>query len=197
YSGPSSGLASVGGTCTDKAGNTSAPVSSTFQYDDTGPSVTPTPSRGPDANGWYNHPVTVSFSGTDALSGGVSCDAPVTYSTPAWATASRGGSCSDVAGTLTSVAFPLKYDATKPVVTATAGRAPDANGWYNHTLGISFSGGDATSGVVSCTPRIDYSSPDSASAAATGPGTHNAGKTRSETPRCQDAATGASARGTA
>ncbi|MGN6431107.1 MAG: hypothetical protein ACTHNB_10320 [Gaiellaceae bacterium] len=181
YSGPSSGLASVGGTCTDKAGNTSAPVSSTFQYDDTGPAVTPTPSRGPDANGWYNHPLTVSFSGTDALSGGVSCDAPVTYSTPDSATASLGGSCSDAAGNVTSVGFPLKYDATKPDVTATAGRAADANGWYNHTLGISFSGGDATSGVVSCTPQIDYSGPDSASAAATGTCTDNAGNTGSGT----------------
>ena len=181
YSGPDSGGASVSGTCSDKAGNTSGSVSSTFKFDHDGPSVTATPSRGADANGWYNHALTVSFSGTDAVSGGVSCDAPVTYAAPDSANASVGGSCSDMAGNVTSVGFPLQYDATKPVVTATAGRAPDANGWYNHTLGISFSGNDATSGLASCVPQISYSGPDSASAAASGTCTDKAGNTDSAT----------------
>jgi hypothetical protein len=181
YSGPDSGGASVSGVCSDRAGNTSAAVASTFQFDDDGPSVTATPSRGSDANGWYNHALTVSFSGTDAVSGGVSCDAPVGYSGPDSATASLGGSCSDKAGNVTSVGFPLQYDGTKPVVTATAGRASDVSGWYNHTLGISFSGNDATSGVVSCVPRIDYSGPDSATASATGTCTDKAGNTDSGT----------------
>jgi len=177
YSGPDSGGASVSGTCSDKAGNTSGAVASTFQFDDDGPSVTATPSRGPDANGWYNHALTVSFSGIDAVSGGVTCDTPVTYSAPDSATASLGGSCFDKAGNLTSVGFPLQYDGTKPVVTATAGRAPDVNGWYNHALGVSFSGNDAMSGVTSCVPQIGYSGPDSATAAATGTCTDKAGNT--------------------
>ena len=181
YSGPDSGGASVSGTCSDNAGNASGSVLSTFQFDDDGPSVTATPSRGADENGWYNHALTVSFSGTDAVSGGVSCDAPANYSGPDSVTASLGGSCSDKAGNVTSVGLPLQYDGTKPVVTATAGRAPDANGWYNHTLGISFSGNDVTSGVASCAPRIDYSGPGSATAAASGTCTDKAGNTDTAT----------------
>jgi hypothetical protein len=179
YSGPDSGGASVSGSCSDNAGNASGAVSSTFQFDHDGPSVTATPSRGADANGWYNHALTVSFFGTDAVSGGVTCDAPVGYSGPDSLSASLGGSCSDKAGNVTSVGFPLQYDGTKPVVTATAGRAPDVNGWYNDTLGISFSGNDATSGLASCVPRIDYSGPDSATAVANGTCTDKAGNTDS------------------
>ena len=68
--------ASVSGTCRDRAGNTSASSRFGFQYDETDPVVTATPSRNPDSNGWYNHALSVSFSGTDATSGIDSCVPP-------------------------------------------------------------------------------------------------------------------------
>src|SRR4249919_26848 len=37
------------------------------------PSVSASPSRGPDANGWYNHGLDVAFSGGDGVSGISSC----------------------------------------------------------------------------------------------------------------------------
>ncbi len=41
----------------------------------------------------------------------------------------------------------IKRDATPPTVTVVPGRAPDANGWYNHAVTVGFSGADATSGI--------------------------------------------------
>ena len=91
----------------------------------TGPVVTATPSRSPDSNGWYNHGLSVSFSGTDATSGMGSCVAPQSYSGPDNANASVSGSCQDRAGNVTVRNFALSYDATAPTVTgANASRAP-------------------------------------------------------------------------
>ena len=168
YSGPDTASASVSGSCRDKAGNQSGSSVFGFKYDATGPSVSATPGRTPDANGWYNHLVAISFAGADATSGGVSCVAPQSYAGPDSASASVTGSCADAAGNRTTASFALKYDATGPTVTATAGRGADANGWYNHPLTVSFAGSDGTSGVESCVAPQSYSGPDSASASVNG-----------------------------
>src|SRR5205823_187694 len=157
--------AAVYGTCRDNAGNTGSGALP-FQYDSTPPAVTGTAGRSPDANGWYNHSLTVSFSGTDATSGVASCASP-TYSGPDDAGAIVTGSCRDNAGNTGSGALPFQYDATPPAVAGTAGRSPDANGWYNHSLTVSFSGTDATSGIASCVSPT-YSGPDDAGAAVSG-----------------------------
>jgi hypothetical protein len=76
------------------------------------------PSRGADANGWYNHPVDIQFSGSDATSGLASCTS-VSYGGPDTAGTSVSGSCRDqagnVSGTVSSQSF--KYDATPPKLT--------------------------------------------------------------------------------
>src|SRR2546422_967514 len=69
YAGPDTAAGSLDGTCTDAVGN-SASMSFPFAYDDTPPDVTATASRTPDVDSWYNAPLSVSFAGTDALSGG-------------------------------------------------------------------------------------------------------------------------------
>ena len=68
YGGPDGGAITLTGTCSDNAGN-SASKSLTIKYDSTPPTVTAVMSRRPDANGWYNRPVDVTFSGTDGGSG--------------------------------------------------------------------------------------------------------------------------------
>ena len=168
YSGPDDATGSVNGTCRDRAGNISAAGTFNFQYDATGPVVTSTPSRAPDSNGWYNHALTVGFTGTDATSGVDSCVAPQSYSGPDSANASVTGSCRDRAGNTTVKVHSFSYDSTAPQVTgASASRGPDRNGWYNHTLSITFAGADATSGIDSCT-QTSYSGPDSANASVSG-----------------------------
>jgi hypothetical protein len=175
YSGPDTAGAAVYGTCTDKAGNTGTGALS-FPYDATPPTAKGTVGRAPDANGWYNHPLPISFSGSDALSGLASCSSP-TYSGPDTAGAAVSGSCVDKAGNTTSSSVSFDYDATPPVVTVAAGRVPDANGWYNHALTVSFSGSDATSGLAGCSPAATYGGPDNAGAAAYGSCWDNAGNT--------------------
>ena len=86
-----------------------------LQIDRTAPGVTAaTPARPPDHEGWYTAPVTVAFSGSDALSGLASCTAG-SYAGGDSAAASVTGTCTDVAGNRSApFAFPLRYDATAP-----------------------------------------------------------------------------------
>ena len=134
----------------------------------TAPAAGASLARGPDANGWYSKPITVSFAGSDATSGIASCTAPGTYTGPDAAAASVVGNCTDAAGNRTSAAASIPYDSTPPSVVAVPDRPPDANGWYSKPLSISFKGNDKGSGVASCTPPIRYASPDGADAKATG-----------------------------
>jgi hypothetical protein len=171
YSTPDKAAATVPGSCKDKAGNQSGTITSAaFNYDATAPQATgSTRSRPADANGWYNHALTVSFQGSDAISGIASCS-QVSYGTPDKLNATVSGTCQDNAGNqsgaVTSASF--NYDATKPQATSsTRSRLPDVNGWYNHVLTVSFQGSDATSGIDSCS-QINYGAPDKVGAAVTG-----------------------------
>ena len=89
YSGPDSGTASTTGTCTDNAGNVSAPKTLSFQFDATPPGLSAS-ARSADANGWYNHPVDVAFQGSDAVSGVDTCTS-ASYSGPDSGSASVAG----------------------------------------------------------------------------------------------------------
>jgi hypothetical protein len=138
-------------TLTYSNGATSAlPV--TIKRDATPPTVTgASAGRGPDANGWYNSPVGITFNGTDATSGIGACTS-TTYSGPGTAAASFSGNCTDQAGnTSGAVSFgPIKYDSSPPSVSGSVTRGPDANGWYNHPVGFVASGSDGLSGISSC-----------------------------------------------
>jgi hypothetical protein len=168
YSGPDDGAASLEGQCTDHAGNASASVAFDFKYDSTAPVATATPDRAADHNDWYNHALTVTFSGSDATAGLDSCDAPAAYSGPDTAGVSVSGNCQDHAGNTASASYSFKYDATAPVsVAAAADRATDQNGWYNHALTLTWTGTDATSGIAACT-KTSYAGPDAAAASVQG-----------------------------
>jgi hypothetical protein len=175
YAGPDAVAASVPGTCRDRAGNESGSSALTLAYDATVPQVNGTPSRPTDANGWYNHALSVSFGGSDATSGVDACVPAQSYSGPDSATASVSGTCTDNAGNTGSRSVALKYDQTAPGVTPAPARSPDANGWYNHSLSVSFSGSDATSGVDTCSAPQSYSGPDSATASVSGSCSDKAG----------------------
>jgi hypothetical protein len=176
YTGPDSATASLAGTCTDRAGNTSAPVGATFKYDGTPPTASGAPTRAPDVNGWFNSPLVVAFTGSDALSGIGSCGEQ-TYSGPDSAAASIAGGCVDKAGNASPAgASTFKYDATPPSVSAAAARPPDGNGWYTRPVGIVAVGSDPVSGVASCTAPA-YSGPDTAGVGVGATCTDNAGNT--------------------
>jgi hypothetical protein len=178
YDGPDNGSASVSGTCRDIAGNVSAPFSFALKYDSTAPSVSASAARGPDANGWYNHPVAIAFSGSDATAGVDSCTSS-TYSGPDTSGTTVSGSCSDKAGNSGSASFSLQYDATPPTVSAALDRPPDSNGWYNHAVSLKVSGTDALSGGVTCTGGT-YGGPVGAAVSLTGTCADAAGNSASQ-----------------
>jgi hypothetical protein len=181
YSGPNSGTATVSGHCTDVAGNVGSNLTSDqFQYDSTKPVINgATGARGADHNGWFNHSISFTFTGTDDTSGvdTASCQQK-TYSGPDTASASVAGHCSDNAGNVgTDFTKSLQYDATKPTTssTPTPDRAANSFGWYNAPVSFNFSGSDVTSGIESCPAGVSYSGPDSATATVSGHCTDNAG----------------------
>jgi hypothetical protein len=118
YSGPDTVSASVQGTCVDPAGK-SASTSFGLHYDATPPTITGAfPSRPPDFNGWYNHPVTFVFTGVDATSGMEPCSA--TYAGPDSSSARLLGSCRDRAGNVTTTGVSLRYEAAPPPLSVAA-----------------------------------------------------------------------------
>jgi len=84
-----------------------------LHIDKTPPSVAAITARPPDYGGWFNHPVSVLFQGSDATSGVASCSSS-SYAGPDAAGAVISGSCQDVAGNVGTGSFVLNYDATPP-----------------------------------------------------------------------------------
>jgi hypothetical protein len=115
YGGPDTSAASVTGTCTDNAGNTSSPLPYGLKYDSTGPEITSlAPERTPDFGVWYNRPVRLDVAGADGLSGLADCP-PVVYSGPDGRAAQLRAACSDRAGNTSTRSFVLPFDASAPV----------------------------------------------------------------------------------
>jgi hypothetical protein len=127
--------------------------------DSSPPSVSASFARGPDANGWYTSPVGVTFSGDGGPSGISSCTSG-TYSGPDGSDVKVTGSCTDGAGNTGSTTSSIKFDASPPTVTPTPERPPDAGGWYNHPVKVSFSGQDGGSGIADCTAPVTYAGPE-------------------------------------
>jgi hypothetical protein len=163
-------------SCSTSDGTTTITTTVVVRKDSTPPSVRGTPTRGPDSNGWYNGPLDITFEGTDALSGVDSC-APAKYSGPDSATARATGTCTDRAGNTGTGTLELKYDATPPTAEAKADRKPDANGWYNRPLTVSFAAADPVSGVDSCAAPIAYKGPDTPKTSFSGTCRDKAGNT--------------------
>ena len=86
-------------------------------------------SRRPDFHGWYNHPVKVRWSGTDATSGIAGCST-ATYAGPDSGAATVSGGCLDRAGNSGPLPVRLAYDATPPVLRRVTEESTDAG----HTL---------------------------------------------------------------
>jgi hypothetical protein len=153
-----------------------APSAGSVPGDETPPEITPTIVGTLGAAGWYRSNVTVNWTITDpesiilgtdcVLATTLTADTPGTrISCKAW---SDGGE--------TTKAVTIKIDKTVPAVGAAPARNPDANGWYNHSVGVEFHGLDATSGIHSCS-RGHYAGPDSGAAVVAGSCSDIAGNT--------------------
>jgi hypothetical protein len=164
---PESGIASSSGCATttvggDTTGQTlscsatnteglGAQVSVVVKVDTTGPSVAAEPTSKPAQRGWYTQPLSVAFSGVDAVSGISGCTAPVGYSGPDTKSAVVSGSCTNGAGLSTSATTTLKYDSSPPEVTPSITGRLGANGWYSGDVTVSWAVSDPVSDVASST----------------------------------------------
>ena len=103
-------------TCTATSdGGTTSVTTRLIKIDADPPAVSAAAVRPPDANGWYNHPITVAWSGTDATSGVAACTS-IDYRGPDVGAGVLTGNCTDNAGNVASSTFALKYDATPPAL---------------------------------------------------------------------------------
>jgi hypothetical protein len=94
-------------------------ISFPLNVDTATPAVSAIPARPPDANGWYNHPVAISYQGS-AFSGIAGCTSPQTYAGPATTGVTLSGGCTDNAGKSASASLGLRYDATPPSLSVSA-----------------------------------------------------------------------------
>lgn len=169
---------SATGTCTDKAGNVSAPASvSDINIDKTRPTITATATTAPNGSGWYNSDVTIHYTCADAGGSGLPPGAcpPDQVISVEGAAASTAQTVTDIAGNVSepSNVIAVKVDKTSPIATATATPPPNGNGWNNTDVTVTFSGTDTTSGVASCSAPVVFG--EGAGQSAGGTCTDNAG----------------------
>ena len=136
--------------------------------DPTPPNVVPVITGTLGSNGWYTTNVGVSWSITDPESIILSTSGCDTASLPGDTTGITLVCSAESDGGVTTITKVFKIDKTAPVSSATAARSADSNGWYNHSLDVSFNGSDATSGLDSCSPPATYAGPDNGNASVSG-----------------------------
>jgi hypothetical protein len=140
------------------------------------PTIKATPSPLPNAAGWNNSAVTVTFTCNDVTSGVASCPPPQTVTTEGSQVIS--GTATDNAGNTASTSITVKVDETPPTIAASASPAANSNGWNNSTVTVTFSCADSLSGVATC-PSPVTTSTEAANQLLSGTATDVAGNTAS------------------
>lgn len=114
---------------------------------------------GPNAEGWFNEPVTVHFTCSGGVGEITECGPDATLGEGADQTAM--GTVRDAAGnSATATADHLHLDLTAPTITAELrdGQggpiSAGTHGWYNQPVTVHFACADALSGVSSCTSDV-------------------------------------------
>ncbi len=143
----------VTGYCTNGAGARTNATPMTIKIDKTGPSAELAATGQSGSNGWFTDDVTITTSGSDTVSAGVTCTATQSQTAE---TAGRefNGSCTNAAG-LTTNATPItvKLDKTGPSASAAITNSPQegSNGWYTSDIAAATTGSDSISAPVTCT----------------------------------------------
>jgi hypothetical protein len=136
----------VTGTAVDNANN-SASASRTLNIDKTPPSITGVvpPANG---NGWYNGPVSLSWSCSDGLSGVATCPSATTFTLDG-ANQSASGTATDIADNSATATYNgINVDQTAPTISASVAPTPNADGWNDGSVTVHFTCSDATSGLA-------------------------------------------------
>src|SRR5262249_22937767 len=113
---------------TDAAGNTTTAVSPTVKIDKTKPVAWANASPLPSPSGWNNSDVTVTFTGSDSLSGLSFCSAPIKLTTNG-TNQSASGTCTDIAGNVSQPATVSGINIDKSGPTISGMPAKDCTLW--------------------------------------------------------------------
>ena len=157
---------------------------SAVQADTTPPTISGAADRPSNADGWYNAPVTITFTATDNASGVASVTAPVTLAGEGRNQSAMGTATDNAGNTASTTVSGINIDLTKPATAGSTDRGTGANGDSVVTL----TAGDNLSGVKSTFFRVDsgaqqtYSGPFTLSGAALIP-LHSQAWTSPETSR--------------
>ncbi len=146
-------------------------------FDNEPPTITAKASPAPNAAGWNNTNVTVTFACSDAISGIASCPSSQTV-TAEGANQVLSGTATDNAGNTASTSIKLNIDKTPPTISAASSPTPNGNGWNNSNVTVTFTCNDSLSGIGSCTPPVTVSA-DGANQVISGTATDIAGNTAS------------------
>jgi Concanavalin A-like lectin/glucanases superfamily/Bacterial Ig-like domain (group 2) len=145
----------VGGTCSDVAGNTQITSFGPVMIDKTPPSISSSAVPTANGNNWNNSSVTVTFSCTDVGGSGVASFTPPAVVTTQGAAQNVPGTCTDIAGNSSSTSAVVNLDITNPTVLITV---PAEGGTYaiNQSITANYSCVDGLSGFQSCvaTPSV-------------------------------------------
>lgn len=165
-------------TCTATSAGGTSTNSITIKRDATTPTITGAATTSPNANGWYNGPVTIHYTSSDSLSGLVATPADTVISTEG-AAQSVTQTVTDLAGNTASVTVgPINIDMTTPGITYTLSPSPNANGWNDGPVIVTFTCNDSLSGVDTCSSPVTISA-EGANQQVTGSATDKAGNTAS------------------
>jgi hypothetical protein len=138
----------VKGTATDVAGNT-ASTQITLNISNTAPTITPMVTPAPNAAGWNNSPVTVSFICTPGGAPIATCPSPTVVTTQG-SNIPVTGTVIDAAGATATASVLIKLDSTPPTVVANLSPTPNSSGWETAPVTVSFTCSDSLSGVATC-----------------------------------------------
>jgi hypothetical protein len=160
---------SATGTAKDLAGNEGSKTLSGIDVDKTAPALSAAATSSPNADGWYNGPVTVRWTAADALSG-LAAPAPAdTVLSTEGANQGVTKTVADKAGNTKSAASPaVSIDATAPNTSATA-----PGGWTAVDQTVTLDPHDGLSGVAATYSKLDGGATESGtSVPVAGDGTH-------------------------
>jgi hypothetical protein len=170
-------------TIYDNAGNSASAGVSDIDVDLTAPSISASVSPAAAPTGWWNIDTgapTVSFTCSDDTSG-LAGACPAAYIFGEGENQSYSGTIHDNAGNSASAGVSdIDVDLTAPTISGSAEPAPNANGWNNTDVTVTFTCGDSLSDIAYCSPSQTLSS-EGADQSATGTAVDNAGNSATAT----------------
>ncbi|HET7398023.1 MAG TPA: PxKF domain-containing protein [Intrasporangium sp.] len=136
-------------TVTDNVGNTGTSATVKVKLDKTAPVIAGSRTPAPNANGWNNSDVTVSFTSTDATSGIKTSSGPTTLSASAAGQSVTGTAVDDADNSASATVSGINIDKVAPTLSGRPTTNPNAAGWYAGDVTVAWTATDALSGTTS------------------------------------------------